>query len=155
MAKAIKYPIYMNHAEYPEPQRVDNRDEQVMWQNRGWTTARIWREYPKFVNGIIVGSKKEEDLLLSAAKNKPNVVIDKTVLDASGQVVTSTAKPIIEKPPLKGSVQVATDLDKGFEIVTPGGNVIETLHFDNWKEAQAKQKELNEVTPGHKARKKE
>jgi len=155
MAKAIKYPIYMNHQEHPEPQRVDNKAEQTMWENRGWTTRRIWKEFPKMVNGIIIGSKEEETLLLDAEKSKPKVVADTNILDADGQIISTTAKPLVINPPIKGSVQVTEDLksSNGFEILSPAGHVIETLHYDTWKEAQQKQKELNENVPGHKARK--
>jgi len=87
------YPKYMNHVDHDEPVRVDSKAEQVDMENKGWTTARIFKEYPKYVGDKIVHSKAEEDRLL-ASQTDP-VIISTESIDVSTEIVP----PLFEESP--------------------------------------------------------
>ena len=86
MKKVNDYPRYVYHREYDEPRRVDNREQENELVNKGWSKSYLYKEFPKYVNGIIVKTPEEEKLLLSAKpgktlkKDEPKVVVKKTVL---------------------------------------------------------------------------
>jgi hypothetical protein len=108
MAAFIKYPTHM-HKRGRDPKRVDNKSEMDELKNRGWKNQYIWTEFPKSVDGVIVKTKEEEELLLAAKAKMPKVIVDKKVLDASGQVIADSGPvaPILTSAPLTGAVQVA------------------------------------------------
>lgn len=162
--KVKKYPSYMYHQEYNEPRRVDNLGELQNLQAIGWVNHRIWKEFPKMVNGIIIKNKAEEKLLLDAAAKQPKVEVKKTILTPDGTPL-HTHKPTAAT---KGQVQVPANAPVGdtdgadsadpvevmaYEITNGEGSVIPDLQLSTWAEAQAVQKELNKNAPGHKARK--
>ena len=149
--KPKKFPFYMYHKDYEEPRRVDHQSEIAPLESQGWVTHRIWREFPKMVNGIIVKTPAEEKLLRDAEAAKPKVEVKKTILTPGGTPIHT------ERPATKTQVQVPAspeaEGDPKFEIINSEGEVIPDLQFASWKDAQAKQKELNQNSPGHKARK--
>lgn len=63
------FPKYMYHRDHNEPIRVDSKAEQTDRENLGWTTARLFKEYPKWIGDKLVQSGVEEERLLAA--NKP------------------------------------------------------------------------------------
>jgi hypothetical protein len=97
------------HKRGEKPQIVNNKSELNEFKNKGWRNRYIWTEFPKAVNGIIVNSKEEEDLLKKANDAAPKVIVDKKTLSAGNTVIADTGKtaPILTEAPLKGSVQVA------------------------------------------------
>ena len=78
-----KYPKYVYHKEYDEPRRVDNKAEEIDLLNKGWKKRYIKKEYPKWVNGVVVRSEAEEKLLLDAAKKTPKPKIEKKTVVSS------------------------------------------------------------------------
>ena len=64
--KAKRYPFYMYHKDEDEPRRVDDHEQEVALENKGWITRYIHKDYPKWVNGVIVKSKEEHDKLIEA-----------------------------------------------------------------------------------------
>ena len=62
MRPSSPYPRYVYHADHNEPIRVDSKAEETNLLNQGWTTRYLHKEYPKWVNGKVVQSKKEEEL---------------------------------------------------------------------------------------------
>ncbi|RLC21488.1 MAG: hypothetical protein DRH93_11665 [Deltaproteobacteria bacterium] len=154
MGQKLSFPLYLYHKEYNEPRRVDNRAQMTDLQNKGWVNRYIKKHYPKWVNGIIVKSEVEHKLLLQAGSNAPKmkVVVDKTVLDGDNNVIADTGSvaPVLTKAP----TGVVHQVPASFEIAGPDGKAVEGHIYNSWKEAQKAQKILNEVVPGHKARKK-
>lgn len=67
------YPRYMYHRDHNEPVRVDSKAEQTDKENLGWTTARLYKEYPKWVGGKIVQSEVEERRVLATLHPEPPV----------------------------------------------------------------------------------
>jgi hypothetical protein len=162
--KNKKYPFYVNHREYNEPRRVDNLGELNALKAQGWTESRLWKEYPKMVNGIICKDADQEKLLLDHAAKMPKVEVKKTILGEDGLPADPDMHKLVDKKPTaktRGKVQVSTEApvkdnpvsEMAFEIVNGENVVIPDLQFPNWAEAQATQKELNKNSPGHKARK--
>lgn len=166
--KVKKYPFYVNHKEYDEPRRVDNLGELNALKTQGWTEARIWKEFPKMVNGILCKTAAQEKLLLDAAAQMPKVEVKKTILGEDGLPEDPSLHKLVPEKPTKatpGKVFVPADTpadtpaedvkppEMAFEIVNGDGTVIPDLQFETWSEAQATQKELNKNSPGHKARK--
>ncbi|RLC24895.1 MAG: hypothetical protein DRH93_03305 [Deltaproteobacteria bacterium] len=154
MARKIYFPIYLYHKEYDTPKRVDNRAQMTDLQNKGWVNRYIKKEYPKWVNGIVVRSEAEHKVLLAAEARKPamKVEVKKTLLDGDNRVIkdSGSVAPVLTKPPTGVVHQVPAQ----FEIAGPDGNAVEGHIYNTWKEAQGAQRILNEVVPGHKARKK-
>jgi len=90
-----RFPFYMYHKDENEPQRVDDNAQVVDLENKGWVSHYIHKEYPKWVDGKVVKSKKEHDELV---KPLPEV---KTVILTENP--DGTGEPIIgEKPKSKG-----------------------------------------------------
>lgn len=149
------YPIYLYHKEYDEPRIANNKAQQTELENKGWTTRYIKKHYPKWVGNILCKSEKEHKLLLQNIKDAPKMKVEvhKTVKDQAGNIISETGKPaeVVTEPPTGKINQVPAT----FEIVGPDGKAVEGEGFKTWKEAQGVQRTLNEVTPGHRARKKE
>lgn len=55
-----RYPLYMYHKKEAEPVRVDSRGEEVELTNKGWSSSYIHKEYPKWINGELITSAKED-----------------------------------------------------------------------------------------------
>jgi hypothetical protein len=60
------YPRYLYHRDFNEPKIVNSKVEEVELGTKGWTTARLFKEYPKWVGDTIVRSEAEEKRLLAA-----------------------------------------------------------------------------------------
>lgn len=152
--KVNKYPVYLYHKEYNDPRIANNKAQQTDLENKGWTTRYIYKEYPKMVNGVLCKTEEAEKFLLAEAEKIPKMKVEvhKTVKDQHGNIVAETGKPatVVTEPPTGKINQVPAS----FEIVGPDGKVIQGKEFATWKDAQSKQKALNEAIPGHKARKK-
>jgi len=159
MQKKIKpFPHYMYHRDYDEPRRVDNTAQAKELRNIGWKASRIWKEFPKMVEGVPVNNAEEEKLLLDAVARKPKVVIETKITDQHGNVVSHTGKDTqrLTPVPMKNSVQVhknTPEHNDRFEIVGPDGDPIPDHVYETFDAARQVQKELNSNSPGHKARK--
>ena len=90
------YPKYMYHVDHNEPIRVDSKAEQVSMENKGWTTARLFKEYPKWVEGKLVQSQAEEERLFGSLAER------KSAPDAIGQGPISVEEfpPPIDMTPI-------------------------------------------------------
>lgn len=88
--KLKTFPRYMQHKDHSEPIRVDSKAEQTDKENQGWTTARLFKEFPKWVGDKIVHSKAEEERLL--AKREP-------ILDVALDAIEQGPAHIEEIPP--------------------------------------------------------
>ena len=73
--KLKTFPKYMYHKDHNEPIRVDSKAEQTDKENLGWTTARLFKEFPKWVGDKIVHSKAEEERLLASTNPQPKEVV--------------------------------------------------------------------------------
>lgn len=60
VGKDLKYPTYLYHKDFNEPKYVDNKIDEEALLNKGWRRQYIKKEYPKWVDGVIVQSKEEE-----------------------------------------------------------------------------------------------
>lgn len=99
------YPKYMYHRDHNTPTRVDSKAEQTDLENQGWTTARLFKEYPKWVGDKIVQSRLEEDRLVGAGTipediptfgNSPDAMEDPVAVketQVEGQDTAVTEKP--------------------------------------------------------------
>jgi len=54
------YPRYLYHKDYNEPIRVDSAEDEAPLLNQGWVAKYLHKEYPKWVNGIIVQDAEGE-----------------------------------------------------------------------------------------------
>jgi hypothetical protein len=70
MADKRTYPAAMYHKNEQYPIMVDNRADEEALAAQGWTRAYIHKEYPKWVNGVIVKNKEEHDALLAQPQIK-------------------------------------------------------------------------------------
>ena len=140
MSQVTGFPRYLHHKDY-EPKRVDNEEDEKHWINKGWRKQYIYKSYPKWVNGVIINSKKEEDLLLANTVSQPTVKVKKSIYKGDEQIIP-------EKP-----VKVDVDVEWKFEIVDANGDVVKNHKYTEWQAARAGQKKLNSKRPGHTARK--
>ena len=62
------YPRYVYHKDYNEPIRVDSLEDETPLLNQGWVTRYLHKEYPKWVNGVIVQDAEEHEKVLAGAK---------------------------------------------------------------------------------------
>ena len=97
------YPKYMYHVDHSEPVRVDSKAEQTDMENKGWTAARLFKEYPKWVGGKLVQSRAEENRL-RADERKPLIEV---ALDAIEQGPASKIEEFPEPPEFPGIDPVA------------------------------------------------
>lgn len=123
----------MYHRDYNEPVRADNNGEKIDFENKGWTSAYIHKEYPKWVNGVIVQTKRDQEILLGK-QEKVTLVKEKVLIDASGKIEVAENFP--------------------YCIYGRDDKMIEGMEFKTWTEAQKAQGELNDKNPGHRAGKK-
>ena len=70
MADPKKYPAYMYHRNEQDPILITNKDDEQALANKGWTRAYLHKDYPKYVNGVIVKSKEEHEALLAQPQMK-------------------------------------------------------------------------------------
>jgi len=101
-AKAKRYPFYMYHTDEDEPRRVDDTAQEVALENKGWVIRYIHKDYPKWVNGVILKSKEEHDKLIGKKQVKPEPLpeVVKVTLEEN---IDKTGEPIVtEKPVNKG-----------------------------------------------------
>lgn len=117
MSELRPFPKYMNHVDHNEPVRVDSKAEQVDMQNKGWTTARIFKEYPKWVGDKLVRSKAEEARLFgsqSRAVDPADVVnaVDPMPVDIPDLSEASTPKEFKTKKELQAGGQDTATVGK-------------------------------------------
>ena len=82
-----RYPFYMYHTDHDEPRRVDEHDQEVALENKGWVTHYIHKDYPKMVNGVIVKNKVEHDKLLARELPKVTKVTLEENPDGTGEPI--------------------------------------------------------------------
>jgi len=63
MRSANPYPRYLYHKDHDAPIRVDTKADETPLLNQGWVTRRLFKEFPKMVEGQTVYSRKEENRL--------------------------------------------------------------------------------------------
>ena len=95
------YPRYMYHRDHDEPKVVYSKVEEAELGTKGWITAYIHKEYPKWVGDKIVNSFEEEERLLASqqpqmadASQIEEIQIEVPSFDASADVFTEPGSDV-------------------------------------------------------------
>lgn len=97
------YPKYLYHSDFNEPKIVNSQVEEAELGTKGWVSTYLHKAYPKWVNGKIVKSKEEEDLLLAECDPSSGGVPDEvTPLDE----MLDGGSGVVILPPVIKDIQV-------------------------------------------------
>lgn len=105
------YPKYLYHRDHDEPVRVDSKAEQTDKENLGWTTMRLFKEYPKWIGDKLVQSKAEEERLLAESESLLDVTLD--AIEQGPANVEETPSPIDSLFAEGGVSATSQDFDPG------------------------------------------
>lgn len=100
------YPRYLYHRDFNEPKIVNSKVEEVELGTKGWSTARLFKEYPKWVGDTIVQSEADERRLLSPNKKPEQEVPSPDVMFDEG--LSATEDPLAVKETQVDSQDTAT-----------------------------------------------
>lgn len=109
--KLKTFPKYMYHKDHNEPVRVDSKAEQTDKENLGWTTMRLFKEYPKWIGDKLVQSKAEEERLLAESESLLDVTLD--AIEQGPANVEETPSPIDSLFAEGGVSATSQDFDPG------------------------------------------
>ena len=102
------YPRYMYHKDHDEPKVVYSKVEEAELGTKGWITAYIHKEYPKWVSNKIVNSFEEEECLLASQADP----IEVPSFDASVETVFPVPGPgvvVVKEAQIEGQDTVVIE----------------------------------------------